>query len=157
MGVATQGEIAGKSEAFGNEMQAVEDGEQGRSQAEESGSGERPESGALHSSRYLTVIDEGRPGRFDQVAVGNSAGAGRLTPATLHTGVEGLHDLPRDRGASVLYFAHESDSATWGERLIARHAIGRAVGKTKATLDAGVEIVGVEVEVHVSFRELGPG
>ena len=92
---------------------------------------------------------------FDQVSKLHAAGAGRFTAATLDARVEGPHYLVRWQGVLLLYFSHEPNPAPGGQSFVARHSIGGTLGQAEAALYACNKFVGIELEIHRSYRPPG--
>ena len=145
----SEGQVGGHAEPFGNESQSCGDGQQTACEPQNARPAQRPEGEPLATGGDGTLVGEHGSGRFDETAVGNAARTRRLTSAALHAGVERVDDLRSDGSSVVLNLAHEVDTAPWREGLVARDAVGGAVGEAEPALHACVEVVGVDPEIHV--------
>src|SRR5437773_11390781 len=83
-------------------------------------------------------------GVFEQFAVGNPAGTGRLAGAAAQAQVNVPHRGSADWQPPVLDGAHEINAPTGGIIFVAGFQIGRAGREAKTTVNAGQRLVVVE-------------
>jgi len=149
MSRSPQRQITGESEAPGSESQTDCDSEQGATETKQAGVGQHTEGEPLWASRELPSPGECFTGRLDETAVGHATRARRFATATLHTCVECVAYLTRDWSPVVLDLTHQPDPPPWGQRFVARHPVGRAVGEAEPTLHTRIQVLGIDPQVHV--------
>ena len=87
-------------------------------------------------------------GGLDEMAVVDTAWARWFAASALHTCGERSDDFIGDGGVVLVDFPHQPDSAAGRQCLIAGHTKRWTMWQAEAALNAGVEFIGIESEVH---------
>ena len=95
------------------------------------------------------ILGQRLTGPLHEMAIRHATGADRLAPPTLDAGGKRGKNFGRERGIVVLHVTHQGNATPRRLSFIARDSKRRAEGQAKAALDALVQIIGVESQIHL--------